>query len=194
LPKAAGLMAGADDSRPIPAKVMSTKICRTCGEEKDTSCFYRHGVRSFRSSCKPCWDRKAQQTKTRNHRNYGVSGKAHAAKTKASRARGEHVDRWICADSRKRDKKNGLENDLDREFIREAIKDGCSYCGETELRMTLDRIDNEKGHTKDNVVPACIRCNYTRKDMPYEAWLLVAPGMRAAREARLFGTWTGRVR
>jgi len=60
--------------------------------------------------------------------------------------------------------------------------------------MTLDRIDNDKGHTQDNVVPACIRCNYARRSMPYEAWLVVAKGMREAREQGLFGDWTGRVR
>jgi hypothetical protein len=60
--------------------------------------------------------------------------------------------------------------------------------------MTLDRIDNDKGHTEDNVVPACIRCNYTRRSMPYEAWLVVAKGMREARERGLFGEWTGRAR
>lgn len=60
--------------------------------------------------------------------------------------------------------------------------------------MTLDRIDNDKGHTQDNVVPACIRCNYVRKNMPYEAWIVVAEGMRKAREAGLFEGWSGRVR
>jgi len=55
--------------------------------------------------------------------------------------------------------------------------------------MTLDRKDNDVGHVKDNVVPACVRCNYTRGDMPFDAWLVVAAGMRQAREKGLFGDW-----
>jgi len=60
--------------------------------------------------------------------------------------------------------------------------------------MTLDRIDNLKGHSFDNVVPACIRCNYARRNMSYEAWLCLTEGMRRARELDLFKGWTGRTR
>jgi hypothetical protein len=60
--------------------------------------------------------------------------------------------------------------------------------------MTLDRIDNQLGHIKSNVVAACIRCNYTRGAMPYEAWLFLAPGMQAAQQAKAFGNWDGRCR
>lgn len=71
------------------------------------------------------------------------------------------------------------------------INRDCFYCGETLLRMSLDRVDNSKGHTMDNVIPACVRCNYIRKDMPYDAWIVVAVGMRQAREQGLFGGWGG---
>jgi hypothetical protein len=57
--------------------------------------------------------------------------------------------------------------------------------------MTLDRIDNFIGHVKTNVQPACIRCNYLRRDMPYEAWLIVAEGVRQARKAGAFADWVG---
>jgi hypothetical protein len=56
--------------------------------------------------------------------------------------------------------------------------------------MTIDRIDNEIGHTLSNVVPACIRCNYVRRDMPHEAWLCLVEGMREAVFRGLFGSWT----
>jgi len=60
--------------------------------------------------------------------------------------------------------------------------------------MTLDRINNEKGHTADNVIPACYRCNLIRRDMPYDAWMHVAPSIRSAREAGLFRDWIGGIR
>ena len=99
----------------------------------------------------------------------------------------------IWEDSKRFDKKHGFQYDLTPQKIREIIKVPCVYCGETEIRMTLDRKDNALGHTEDNVVPACIRCNTARRDMPLEAWLVVSKGMREAREEGLFGSWTGAV-
>jgi hypothetical protein len=78
---------------------------------------------------------------------------------------------------------------LDTEFIRNLISNGCQYCGETELRMTLDRIDNSIGHTRENVLPCCLRCNYIRGSMPFDAWMILVPAVRQAKEAQLFGTW-----
>jgi hypothetical protein len=97
----------------------------------------------------------------------------------------------IYADTRRADRKKGRANDLDHEFIRSLILQPCAYCGEREHRRSLDRVDNSRGHTKDNVQVACERCNYVRRDMPFDAWLIVAAGMRAAREANLFGDWNG---
>lgn len=39
----------------------------------------------------------------------------------------------------------------------------CIYCGDTN-RVGCDRIDNSKGHTKDNVVPCCFDCNCARNN------------------------------
>lgn len=103
-------------------------------------------------------------------------------KYSAMRAALINQERWILEDSRRDDRRHrGVENDLDIQFIRDAIKSGCSYCGERQLRMTLDRVDNALPHTKANVVPACIRCSYTRRNMPHAAWLVIAPKMREAR-------------
>lgn len=109
------------------------------------------------------------------------------------RCRTTHPERFILQDSRKSDRLKGRENDLDVEFIKDMISRPCSYCGETKIRITLDRKDNSIGHLKSNVVPACIRCNYTKRDMPYEAWLLLTDGMRKARETGVFDNWTGSV-
>ncbi len=116
------------------------------------------------------------------------------ARDKEIRASNADPARWILVEARRGDKRSGLACDLTKEKIASMIAQGCAYCGETELRMTLDRIDNAKAHTADNVVPACIRCNYARRHMPYQAWSRLAPGMKEARELGLFGGWTGRTR
>lgn len=106
--------------------------------------------------------------------------------------RATNVPVVILWESRKKDKKKGLENDLDIEFISKEVKKGCIYCEDrAPVRMTLDRIDNTLGHLKSNVVPACERCNRVRGDMPHKAWLIIAPAMKQAREEGLFGNWEG---
>ena len=47
----------------------------------------------------------------------------------------------------------------------------CHYCG-CEIEVTgLDRKDNDKGYTPDNVVPSCWDCNSKKKTKPYEQYL-----------------------
>ncbi len=35
----------------------------------------------------------------------------------------------------------------------------CAYCGVVTPTVNLDRVDNNKGYTVDNVVPCCPECN-----------------------------------
>lgn len=99
----------------------------------------------------------------------------------------------IIVGSRKADKVRGRENDLDRKFVLSTLASGCCvYCGDDKIRLTLDRIDNSLGHKKDNVVLACIRCNGIRSNMPFDAWMHIAPTIRSARDSGLFGNWFGR--
>ena len=94
-------------------------------------------------------------------------------------------------DTRNGDRKLGRVNDLTVAWIEDAIKDGCRYCGAVDLKMSLDRIDNTLGHIMVNVVPACIRCNYMRRDMPHAAWLELLPAIRRVREMGFFESWVG---
>ena len=117
--------------------------------------------------------------------------KRSAERQKSNRLLPRSRGRFILYDSRKSDKNNGRENDLDYNFIVTEIEKGCKYCGQSEGVMTLDRVDNSVGHLKSNVEPACMRCNYIRKDMPYEAWKIIVPSIKEARESGAFGNWDG---
>lgn len=45
----------------------------------------------------------------------------------------------------------------------------CHYCGKSDwTELGCDRIDNDKPHTPDNVVPCCKTCNLKRGTKKYE--------------------------
>ena len=68
--------------------------------------------------------------------------------------------------------------DISKEKFRELITQNCFYCGSPLVfyndgpsrngrfkRNGLDRMDNTKGYTEDNIVPCCKRCNIMKKAM-----------------------------
>ncbi len=109
---------------------------------------------------------------------------------KAKLRRKNKPEKAILSDLKFSDKKKNLgSNDLDVEFVLATTKNGCFYCGDSKTRISLDRIDNSKPHNKDNVNPCCLRCNLMRRDMPYEAWMKLAPHIKQIYEEGLFGDW-----
>jgi hypothetical protein len=171
-----------------------TKQCTKCKDEYPESDFTtrtRNGRITRSSWCKPC-----KRQISRDKRRAGDWSKPSDEQLELWRLKGieDRADvskrgRFILEDSRKSDRRRGFDNDLTRGAIEKLISRPCSYCEGTGDRMTLDRIDNDIGHTQANVVPACYRCNIVRGSMPYEAWLVLAPSMKVARENGLFGDW-----
>jgi hypothetical protein len=137
--------------------------------------------------CRKCDQSRARTYETLDSRKRREEKKQ--AKIKFERQHGINRAKYIVEDSRKSDRKRGLENDLSIKFVDELIANGCSYCGETTITMTVDRKNNSIGHTMDNVVACCIRCNLLRRDMPYEAWFLLVDKIREIRVAGVFGDW-----
>lgn len=80
--------------------------------------------------------------------------------------------------------RRGYEWNLTREQIATLTKQNCYYCGvepQQEAKHPhcttgyiyngIDRIDNNKGYTIDNVVPCCDTCNYAKRTTPYKEFL-----------------------
>ena len=60
----------------------------------------------------------------------------------------------------------------------------CVYCGDT-YRVGADRISNNKGHTKDNIVPCCFECNCAKNDnFSYEEMLIIGKAIAAVKAQR----------
>lgn len=65
---------------------------------------------------------------------------------------------------RKEDVKYGRETTITREWIVDHIySSSCVYCGEADWhKLGCDRKVNSSGHTPENCIPACRRCNEKR--------------------------------
>lgn len=156
------------------------RTCIQCEKEKplNKTSFKLQRNGGYSSKCRSCLDKNNRKTNPERYRR------------KAALKRMRHPDASIFRDCRSADIKYGRgSNDLDRAFIRSMISRPCFYCGATDLKMTLDRIDNSLAHNKCNVNPSCLRCNYLRGSMPYPAWMHIVPAVKDARDLGLFGTW-----
>lgn len=163
---------------------METRKCKQCEKSKILSSFAQSGKdpRYRKWTCSSC----------RSHnRNSKRSPEQNKALFREQWIKRLEVQPYcgLLKDARRADRRKGLFSDLDHDFVASLLSDGCVYCGDKVSQMTVDRVDNSKGHLKDNVRPACLACNLTRGDMPYDAWLVVAKGMREAREKGLFADW-----
>ena len=95
--------------------------------------------------------------------------------------------RRIIYSYKKHAKKRGLEWDLTEEQFKEIAQQDCYYCGvkpnnigkipKTHGEYTyngIDRIDNNKGYTIDNIVPCCKRCNIAKNNstlQKFQDWI-----------------------
>ena len=140
------------------------KICCRCKEEKDLKDFnkQKRTKDGYRYECKEC-----QRVYYKNNREKELKRCAKYRlnnREKLSKYRLNNRERYLINLYKKNDKDKNRENDLTVEWFKENITNKpCLYCGNTK-RIGADRIDNTKGHTKDNVVPCCLLCNQTRSN------------------------------
>lgn len=85
-----------------------------------------------------------------------------------------------------KDKKNGTSIcDIDIDWmIENIINKPCVYCGDTH-KIGCDRIDNTKGHTKDNVQPCCYECNVARgNNFSVEEMKIIGKAIKEVKDSR----------
>lgn len=148
-----------------PIEILPTKLeCGKCHIIKSVDAFTRQKncSRGFASGCKECWKKQNGGPKNRLRSSY-----------------------WVM---RNDDKLNGRYSEL--EFITwesysELRQKPCYSC-QYPIVTGLDRIDNVKGHNKDNVLPCCYECNVARSDFwtVQEMIDFIGPAIRLVRENR----------
>jgi len=91
----------------------------------------------------------------------------------------ETLKLMIFRNYKKSSKKRDIKFDLPKKFFFEMIQSHCHYCGENPMNTQagflkydkdfryngVDRVDNNKGYYKENVVPCCYICNAAKSDM-----------------------------
>lgn len=158
---------------------MEKKACRTCGEEKQLRLFpaslTRTGIK-YRPHCYSCKYKKevlAGRVQDKQYmKEYYVSNRL-IFKYKAYR----HFDL-----------KKGLPETISKDKALQMMMLPCSYC-DVENGHGLDRLDNTLGHSENNVVSCCEKCNYILVDLPVEAKKLLASGLKNIRNKGLFEKW-----
>jgi len=79
-------------------------------------------------------------------------------------------------------KKRGIAWNLTDEYIEKLMIQDCHYCGRKPMSISkgrngsftyngIDRVDNNKGYTEDNVVPCCIICNESKRSKSVDIFL-----------------------
>lgn len=150
------------------------RVCRSCIKER--------GLR-YKLAMTPdgVARRKEYQKKYRNSPN----GKARA-KINAKKGYTSVAGRFgSCKSAQKR---RGKEWAIPRELFAKLILMPCTYCGGPlpTSAAGLDRLDNSKGYTPENVTPCCAICNYARRDQFTVDEMLrhIGPAVRAIRAER----------
>jgi len=96
--------------------------------------------------------------------------------------------RMRIAEYKKSAKRRKLKWDLTEKQFRELTQKDCYYCGAKPNNIAqnkrlngayiyngLDRVDNTKGYTIENIVPCCKICNTAKRDLSlkeYQDWIV----------------------
>ena len=60
-------------------------------------------------------------------------------------------------------KRRGIIFEMSKEQFFTLIETHCNYCGATK-DLGVDRVDNNKGYIKGNIVGCCGTCNFMKRD------------------------------
>jgi hypothetical protein len=100
--------------------------------------------------------------KMKNYQNKWYSEHKNQRSEQHKRYRLKNKERFLILKYKNTDNKKNLICDLTTEWLKENITSkSCIYCGEIK-DIGCDRIDNTKGHIKNNVIPSCKICNIIR--------------------------------
>lgn len=134
------------------------KVCLLCNESKDINQF----TLSTKTYLRERWNNKTKQYELTPPKYSSYCKECHKIKTKAWRISVDARYKKLLGNKQLR----GLATNISKEDYTNLISSPCYYCGKITLGVEqgggLDRLDNSKGYTLDNVVACCSECNCMR--------------------------------
>lgn len=156
-----------------PLFTLPTQTCSCCGETKPVSEFYQQSITGLPSAqCKTCVNVKRSVVRNKRRHN-------------------KFVSKEKC--------RTGEAPDLSLEAWKSCMvyfRGCCAYCGKPEGRAAADKLDRDHlvpiskgGKTvKNNVIPACRKCNRGRGNKDWKEWFTTQDFYSKEREIRI-ETW-----
>lgn len=162
---------------------MATRVCTRCGNSKEESAenFYIRRRGGWLTPCKSCIKlssvvRYAEATdvvRKANNARYAENKVEIQAKRKSQRESSLHFKlSHMLRNAKQRALKKGWEFDLDIKFLKDLYEGQGGRCFYTlvdltfigKTKMSIDRIDSDKGYTKDNVRLVTYQINILKRD------------------------------
>lgn len=126
----------------------TSKNCNSCNCIKPISNFHKNGSRGRHNICSLCRNNKRKSW------------------SKEWEKRADRIYKSYMRSAAKR----GLDFKLDiSDFYSKNLS--CNYCGTTLDKVRFDRVDNEIGYCKENIVPCCHLCNFLKQDLTKDIFL-----------------------
>ena len=110
------------------------------------------------------------------------------------------LDKWVIylhKNCYRNNKKFGSDMDFDHKYILELYNKQNGLCGyfkiplifskehKHPLKPSIDRIDNSKGYTKDNIILCCLMANMGRNSCAYEVWTECLDGLEIKKKCSM---------
>ncbi len=166
--------------------MVKEKKCPACGLVKTADEFYKskQSKTGLRSYCIVCQNRKNSEkeskyketrAKYRTTEKYKKIKRDYYRKNKkkiytqnrkwALSKRGKWASYKACAQNR------CIEWNINREEFESFWQKDCFYCGSPIDNIGIDRVDNDRGYSIDNIVPCCTMCNKMKMDISQKKFI-----------------------
>lgn len=151
------------------------KKCKKCQEEKNENSFYAQN----QNICKSC---KIQYQKSWNKRTGKTYYKPVVKKKKEENYYSSNIFRIRIYAAKTRAANKGLNIDINTPYIKNLFNFQNGLCAISKIKMekeagpfslSIDRIDSNKGYTKDNVQLICSCLNSMKKDLSNDEFISV---------------------
>jgi predicted SprT family Zn-dependent metalloprotease len=165
-----------------------TRICPKCGRCLPVSAFYvsisRRDGEKWKYKCKQCHRDIVEKSRARNIDKYKEASRRRYERNKGSIRLMNRVYRSTVGHRYWKLKQGAKERGLEWKITLDEIKNLGTSCHYTGMDLTfeigkpntfsVDRIDNSRGYTIDNVVPCAVIVNRMKSDLDVEDFYILS--------------------